>query len=546
MEEIKNVIEKVNQMEQKYDLTTDNISEIRENYEHFKVFVPLVGCFSAGKSALINNVLSQSWGNLEICMEDIDVKTAIPTEVYYGEEDAAFLCKNGQQTQIEIEEYMENRKKYTPDQIDVIRLQLCNEVLKEFPNVAIVDMPGLSSGNEVHDKIINAYIKKSLAYVLVFPADELAVKESMEGILYELNSFDMPICAVITKANRIIESGKTEEHIINDLKSQLTKYFPQKNIEIFLSEKENARVQEFIDYLVALDSRSEIIGKKSFAQRLQPEFARISNYLKGYLKDLDLSTSELDEKKDKLCKDMSDLSSDVNKQLSELESQMPQIVSAVSNDVQTALSERLDEFVEELTHDIDITNDINKTVQEALNKSIQNRVSYKIQKTLDKISSDISHVGSANYSATLKLDIDKICGKEINGVGRAAIDVIALMVVGPIGGILAHVITGFINRHNAEKRREEEQKVREQLAGGVFPRIDAEIRRQVEMNLNRTMLEIKTAVNSDLNLQMEVLQKSLDEVISKKKIEDENKNNKIAQIDHDLQEIESLQRQIVI
>ena len=61
-------------------------------------------------------------------------------------------------------------------------------------------------------------------------------------------------------------------------------------------------------------------------------------------------------------------------------------------------------------------------------------------------------------------------------------------------------------KRKEETRREEEQKVREQLAGDVFPRIDAEIRRQVEMNLNRTMLEIKTAVNSDLDLQMEALQ----------------------------------------
>ena len=67
-------------MKVKYDLPVDNIQSLSDQMEHFKVFVPLIGRFSAGKSALIN--LGQ-----EICKEDISPQTALPAEISYAEEE---------------------------------------------------------------------------------------------------------------------------------------------------------------------------------------------------------------------------------------------------------------------------------------------------------------------------------------------------------------------------------------------------------------------------------------------------------------------------
>ena len=53
----------------------------------------------------------------------------------------------------------------------------------------------------------------------------------------------------------------------------------------------------------------------------------------------------------------------------------------------------------------------------------------------------------------MKIDIDKVCGKEISGVGRTAIDVIAVWIGGPIGGVIAHLVTDLINKNNREKRK---------------------------------------------------------------------------------------------
>ena len=156
----------------------------------------------------------------------------------------------------------------------------------------------------------------------------------------------------------------------------------------------------------------------------------------------------------------------------------------------------------------------------------------KLQKRLEKIS-EVMSLGSSNYASSLMIDIDKVCGKEISGIGRTAIDAIAL-VFGPIGAIVAHLITGQINKNISEKRREAEMKVRQQLSSSVFPSVDREVRTKLEIDLNHISMDVRKDVEKDVATQMESLQKALKEVIEKKKEEDTKKENKRIEIEDDI------------
>ena len=539
MEKVKNAITVVEQLEEKYELSVDDTKIIKEQFDDFKVYVPLIGRFSAGKSALINSVLG--WGT-EVCRENIGVATAIPTEVFYGDEDIACICRPEKEF-ISMQRYMDIQEELSTENAEVVKLQLTdNEVLKKIPDIALVDMPGLDSGYEVHDKAIDNYIKKSMAYVLVFPADELTIPKSMEPILYDLNTYDMPMCVVITKGNRIADA---EEQRKSELRDSLTKYFPERQIQIFVTEKETERVEEFVDYLVSMETHANELGVKYYQKRLEPEFAKVSNYLIGYLKNMDLSLSELEEQKDKLQSDMSKLNDSVGNVLDDFSVQIPKIVNDVAMDVQAALSQKMEDFVYDLMHDSDVITTINETVRNALTASYQSRVMDNINKYLKNISNAIS-LGSANYASTMKIDIDKVCGKEISGVGRTAIDVIAVWIGGPIGGVIAHLVTDLINKNNREKRKEAELKIRQQLSSSVFPAIDKDVRDKVEMDLNHISLEMRQNVEKDVASQMEALQKSLNEVIEKKKTEDENKAAKRVAIEDDLKLLEEVKEKIAV
>lgn len=536
MENIKKAIDVIENIESKYRIEVSEIQKVREHYEDFKVFVPLIGRFSAGKSALINNILGWS---VEVCKENIGVETAIPTEIFAGDEDVACICRPEKEF-VSMEKFLEMRDSINAQNAEVVKLQLVdNEVLDQFPNVALVDMPGLDSGYEIHDKAIEYYIRKSMAYILVFPADELTIPQSMEPILNDLNTYDMPMCVVITKGNRI---AGVEEQRKNELKQSLRKYFGDKTIQVFVTEKENGRVQDVVDYLVSMEQQANDLGKTFYRKKLEPEFARVCNYLVGYLKNMELSMSQLEEEQDKLNSNMNKLKGTIDDELGEFEKNIPKLIDDIAMDIQAALSSKMDEYVSDLIHDIDISDAINETVRTALTSSYQTRVMDKLQKQIEKISEAMT-LGSTNYASSLMIDIDKVCGKEISGIGRTAIDVIAL-VAGPIGVLVAHFITGQINKNICEKRREAEMKVRQQLSSNVYPSVDREVRAKLEINLNHIAMDVRKTIENDVAAQMESLQKALDEVIEKKKIEDANKESEKLEIEDDIRLIEEVKNNL--
>ena len=532
MEQIKKAIDIVQDLEEKYSLSVEGTEQIRQQLEDFKVYIPLIGKFSSGKSALINNLLN--WGD-EICKENISVETAIPAEVFYGSEDCAWICRPEKEW-MSFQEYLEHRDEITTENAEVVKMQLENEVLARFPDVALVDMPGLDSGYEVHDKAIERYIRKSMAYVLVFPADELTIPKSMEPILWDLNQYKMPMCVVITKGNRIADM---EEVRMAELQKSLSKYFPGQSIQIFITETEDGTLGGFETFLEEMQDQANQLGRQYYRKKLEPEFARISNYLMSYLKNMELSLSELEEQKDSLQRDMEKLNATIRTELDAFTEQIPKLVNDVANDVQAALSEKMDDFVFDLLHDTDASSEINETVRKSMVSSYQNRVMGSIKKYLNHISKAIS-IGSTGYASALQIDMDQVCGKDISGVGRTATTVLGLLIGGPLGGIIAHVVTGLINKNNSERRKEARYRVQQQLSSSVFPAIDREVREKVQIDLERTALEVRQIVEKEVDTQMEALQKALEEVIDKKQAEDEEKAQRRSAIEEDLRILEEI------
>lgn len=536
MENIKNAIEAVEQLESKYALSTEEIKKIKESFDDFRVYVPLIGKFSVGKSALINMILG--WG-IEACKENINPETEIPTEIFAGREDLVCICRPEKEF-IDMEQYMDMRESLSFKNAEVVKLQLRSDVLDQFPNVALVDMPGLDSGYEDHNKAIDYYIRRSMAYILVFSAEEPIVTKSMEPILADLDTYEMPICAVITKGNRI--TG-VEEQRKDELRRLLAKYFGSRRIPVFVTERENGRVDDLVAYLVSLNQQSDDIGKKVFRNRLEPEFARICNYLFGYLKNMDLSLSQLEEEQDRLNSDIEKLKKTVNDELDAFAGQIPKLVNDVASDVQSALSAKTEEYIADLMNETDISGEINETVRAAVTASYQKKIIPKLQRQLKDIAASMS-LGTSNYSATLMIDADKACGKEISGIGRTAIDVIAFLLGPAWGPFLSHLLTGMFNKNVQEKRREAKMKIRQQLCSGVFPSVDREVRAKIEIDLKNMISEVRGSLEQDVDAQIESLQKSLDEVIRKKEAEDRQKESDRAVIESDIRRIQEVQAAI--
>lgn len=161
----------------------------------FKAKVLVVGAFSAGKSALLNTFM----GGEEILTENIQMETAIATELYYSPEAYAIrVKKDGTEEQCSIED----AKQQNPSDCLKYMFFLPNVSLRNLKDIVLVDMPGANSGIEEHNKAINQYIGEAASYIYVFSADIGTVDSQDERFLKEIQNYSSDISFVLTKCDK--------------------------------------------------------------------------------------------------------------------------------------------------------------------------------------------------------------------------------------------------------------------------------------------------------------------------------------------------------
>ena len=74
------------------------VEALQRKVRAFRIRVPLIGKFSAGKSTLLNLLLDEA----ELLEVDILPETALPTEICYAEEDHVYFYTKNSDTPCEI------------------------------------------------------------------------------------------------------------------------------------------------------------------------------------------------------------------------------------------------------------------------------------------------------------------------------------------------------------------------------------------------------------------------------------------------------------
>ena len=183
MEKIIKALTELQKINNVYSLSNGTVDKLLKDTENAKVYTPVIGKFSSGKSALLNTLLGYS---RKILKEDITPETAVPAEISYspGEDHIYVVHNDGECKKISISDY--RQLDVDANIVRCTRLNLKNSFLEKIPDVMLVDMPGFESGFEVHNKAIDNYLPLSLAYIITFPADDMIVRSSVGNILKEL------------------------------------------------------------------------------------------------------------------------------------------------------------------------------------------------------------------------------------------------------------------------------------------------------------------------------------------------------------------------
>lgn len=525
MEKIISALNEIQEINNRYEITTENIRQLQEEIAEAKVCTPIIGKFSSGKSALVNAILGYNNGILK---EDITPETAVPAEILYTpSNDEVMIIKNDNTCEnISVDDF----RRFEADAATVkcVRLFLKNGALEQIPDVMLVDMPGFESGFEIHNRAIDNYLPKSMAYIVAFPADDMIVRDSVGKILRELCLYDMPICVVITKCDK-----KNDDFDITlaKMKESLKKYIGDREIRYCETSGRKGNVEELESFLEEIQEKSQDILAAKYRELALAVVDNTENYLKTTLNCSQMTESELDEKEDKLQKRLSGLESKFSKEQADFELEISEVTEEIKGDVQCAMEAEESRLVAMAMNNQSINDHLNSVIRSAVTVSIQKRFIPKIERYVKRVEACINSDAIADIPISFHYNtagLDK-------GITSSIVAVAAGILLGlPILGIVAGIVMKLMGNR---KREEAKRDIRMKLQNEVFPKVLREVGAGVEKEIARQVGQVNACIETELENQKDTLGKALADVREKLNTEKETKEKLTADLEADLERI---------
>lgn len=520
----------------KYELPIHEIEKSLAEINDFKVATPIIGGFSTGKSSMINALIEDN-----ILKTDITPETAIPTEIYFGE-DKVQLYKNTKLIEtIPINNFKE--KELDINEIDLIKLETSNSFLSQIKSVKIVDMPGFDSGIELHNKAIDKYLPNSLAYIVTFSADESVIKESIVNFLGELKLHEVPVYVVITKCDKVTESNlnKTIEY----MKENIPKYLNNNNVKIIcVKSRRNKDVSGLKEILLEIQNQSEEIFNRNFSVKLENTRISIEKYINSRLKNINLSDSELAQKEEDLQEKAKSNLEKLEKEKEKFNSQVPNCIQNIKREIEANLRGASSMLQSMILNNNDIQDKINQIVRNAVITGIKRDFEPKLQRYLKNVADLISI--NLDVDTNLNLDGFKVATDNmVKDIVIKSIPVILAAIGGILGGPLGAIIGGalaifvdtlFKTKHDKEKR----ELAREKVESEIIPMIVDKSGSCIEAEISSYIDEINENIQNKIEEEREIIRKSLEDIKNKRAEEDENKQEQINSLNADLEQIRGL------
>lgn len=313
------------------------IEDLIGELENFKIKIPFVGRFNAGKSSLLNTILGQ-----EILKEEQKPETCLATEIKFGNEKVIahymdettsehkidILTKLGiddgeQQSEIDI-----NRCKYLEVYLPILNLR---ELGKD---IVLVDMPGFDSGIESHNKAILRYLSEGSLFMLVIDCEDGTIKTTDIAFLDELDSFDVEFKVLLNKAD------KKPQTQLNQIKLEVEETLDRlfcKKIEVNLTSILNEKTPTLIMNSISNINKDKML-EHFFSQRVEKAVNDVLLLLETLKRANNLDIDEIDDRIDELTLKYRNLEQKLESERKELKFKLNNTVKDnILSDLKTAI-----------------------------------------------------------------------------------------------------------------------------------------------------------------------------------------------------------------
>lgn len=494
------------------------LDSAEDKSREFVVPVPLVGAFSAGKSSLINALIGSP-----VFSTNIDPETAVPAEVRHGETESLTGClPDGRRIPLDREAVRENRLEALQNG-GWVEAVLPIPQLASLSHLRLVDMPGWDSGVEAHSAAIDNYASRSLAYGVVVSADEGNLRESIRKALKELAVRDMPVFAIISKADKklpedvdaIVEQVRQE--IINTMGKP-----PFKAIKV--SARKND-MGEFIAALQELEGQAEPLFAKNIAAPFASKLQSLDGHLATLLNSDDLDSEKIKAECDQLKADMQAFEVRLNDETSQLDARVQPVLGRIMQHLEACLTAQLDSLTDKALNGSDLQGPIGTTARLSVEQGIRDEFNPEIERYLNRVADGLPSHFSPDVSCSFNFSKG-----QSNEEGDALVLAPMLATILPflkfipklniVGPIIVGVVTLleklFKSKGNQEiegaRQREE---ARQTLLTQVIPNVTGQVKAALQPLLHAHVQEAKQKIITSVRAQQASHEAALNELQEK-------------------------------
>lgn len=528
---------------QKYDFSSvlEELNRDIEDITDFKVTVPLVGGFSTGKSSLLNELIGY-----DLLSTDITPETAVPAELTYGKNNVVLCMKDGTE---ETKPLNTTGTQTVPSSCSLMKIQMKNAFLEQIPDVRLVDMPGFDSGIEVHNRAINDYLPKSLAYIIAIAVDEGTVHASILNFLTELQLNNMPVYAVITKADKCDEEELPG--IAAHIKQTIEHKMHITDLKLAVTSADDGETEQMQEILKEIQAKSEEIFRSHYEKKLRHYAENLQSYLNKQLSAPDTNLIQVQEDKKLLEEKISDMQKDLAEEKNHFAEQAEYCIEGIRSKVESELRNSSPVLENILMQGGSIQEKVNLLVRNAITAGIREQFEPKLQKYISNVS-EIIRLGD------IMSDKGELLDKSIvaeNNAKREAVQTAVAQVTpvittalgslfGPIGlaiGAVAGIFIGsLINKHSREQEEAQKREAASQRVRQVIDEVMVSVRTQIEAAVHEMLGNVNQEIDKAVTVQIEMKQKELADLESNLSRSEQEQKEKIAGYQTDLAAIASM------
>lgn len=525
------------------------IEKLTDNINDFKIYLPLIGNFNAGKSSILNALLEDA----ELLATDIIPETAIATEIIYSTNE-----------RVEAYDFKSNKPLATFDNLDSLKDKNIEDygylkVYKNIPflernrDIIFVDMPGLDSNIDRHNhQILNYLQKDAISFISVIDVDDGTLKDSTLRFIEEINSYKLDFFLIINKIDK--KPPSDVKKIQDNIKNQLLKYSTNPYVGAISTFDED--INDFKNIITKVDKDKYI--KATLLNKITLQIDEIHQDLTIRKNAMTLDTSEIDNKITEFQDGIYQFDKSLRKEKQRLENQFSSNTTTdILNRVKEALEVNLDRLIQSIETSQDnfkstVSEIIRPVIVQAINKHTEKEFSIvmdnletssenifdNISDLIEKSNSALNVLDTLIKSSPLLLKIPVLANllKIISTKIHPAIAVISTLV---------SIVSTFFWKSKEEQEKVAKEKMKENIKSNVIPQIVMQLQPTITNALTEIQNNFFKEIEKSINEQKENLIDSLNQAKEEKKKYKNEIKTKVEDFEKIIEELNTCHNEVI-